>query len=173
MPTLVHRQSLILGGTTFLSVRAQTEMSVPPNSFLTCALYGLCRVQRLLHPTTVQRNLIENPVGARARTSKIGRFTQYRHIEPNGYQYRRIRITIPRWGSWVARKACPLLPRGAERNACPKEKDPMGFNAAVTGWGWYSPAQILSNQDLEKLVVPTMPGFGREPNSRAPHCRAW
>jgi len=28
----------------------------------------------------------------------------------------------------------------------------MGFNAAVTGWGWYSPAQILSNQDLEKLV---------------------
>ena len=28
----------------------------------------------------------------------------------------------------------------------------MNFNAAITGWGWYSPAQVLSNQDLEKLV---------------------
>lgn len=28
----------------------------------------------------------------------------------------------------------------------------MDFNAAVTGWGHYSPAQVLSNQDLEKLV---------------------
>ena len=28
----------------------------------------------------------------------------------------------------------------------------MDYNAAVTGWGWYSPAQVLSNQDLEKLV---------------------
>lgn len=28
----------------------------------------------------------------------------------------------------------------------------MEFNAAVTGWGWYSPAQVMSNQDLEKLV---------------------
>ncbi len=28
----------------------------------------------------------------------------------------------------------------------------MDYNAAVTGWGWYSPAQVLSNSDLEKLV---------------------
>ena len=28
----------------------------------------------------------------------------------------------------------------------------MDYNAAVTGWGWYSPAQVLSNHDLEKLV---------------------
>src|SRR5438552_9547750 len=28
----------------------------------------------------------------------------------------------------------------------------MTLNAAVTGWGWYSPSQVLSNQDLEKLV---------------------
>ena len=29
----------------------------------------------------------------------------------------------------------------------------MDYNAAVTGWGWYSPAQVLTNQDLEKLVT--------------------
>src|SRR5712692_2058473 len=28
----------------------------------------------------------------------------------------------------------------------------MDYNAAVTGWGWYSPAQVLSNHDLGKLV---------------------
>lgn len=28
----------------------------------------------------------------------------------------------------------------------------MDFNAAVTGWGHYSPARIMSNHDLEKLV---------------------
>ena len=28
----------------------------------------------------------------------------------------------------------------------------MNYNAAVTGWGWYSPAQVLSNHDLEQLV---------------------
>ena len=28
----------------------------------------------------------------------------------------------------------------------------MDYNAAVTGWGWYSPTQVLSNQDLQKLV---------------------
>ncbi|MBI2806391.1 MAG: ketoacyl-ACP synthase III [Planctomycetes bacterium] len=28
----------------------------------------------------------------------------------------------------------------------------MDYNAAITGWGWYSPAQVLSNHDLEKLV---------------------
>ena len=28
----------------------------------------------------------------------------------------------------------------------------MVYNAAVTGWGWYSPTQIMSNSDLEKLV---------------------
>ncbi len=28
----------------------------------------------------------------------------------------------------------------------------MDFNAAITGWGWYSPAQVLTNEDLEKLV---------------------
>src|SRR5262249_2729896 len=28
----------------------------------------------------------------------------------------------------------------------------MDFNAAITGWGWYSPSKVLSNQDLEKLV---------------------
>ena len=28
----------------------------------------------------------------------------------------------------------------------------MDCNAAVTGWGWYCPAQVLTNQDLEKLV---------------------
>jgi 3-oxoacyl-[acyl-carrier-protein] synthase-3 len=28
----------------------------------------------------------------------------------------------------------------------------MDFNAAVTGWGHYSPAQVMSNHDLEKLV---------------------
>jgi len=28
----------------------------------------------------------------------------------------------------------------------------MGFNAAITGWGWYSPAKVMSNHDLEKLV---------------------
>jgi len=28
----------------------------------------------------------------------------------------------------------------------------MDYNAAITGWGWYSPSQVLSNQDLEKLV---------------------
>lgn len=28
----------------------------------------------------------------------------------------------------------------------------MDLNAAVTGWGWYSPSRVLSNQDLEKLV---------------------
>src|ERR1017187_6137303 len=29
---------------------------------------------------------------------------------------------------------------------------PMDQNAAITGWGWYSPAKVLSNHDLEKLV---------------------
>jgi 3-oxoacyl-[acyl-carrier-protein] synthase III len=33
-----------------------------------------------------------------------------------------------------------------------KKKAPMDYNAAVTGWGWYSPAQVMSNFDLEKLV---------------------
>jgi len=28
----------------------------------------------------------------------------------------------------------------------------MDYNAAVTGWGWYSPAQVLTNHDLEKIV---------------------
>ena len=28
----------------------------------------------------------------------------------------------------------------------------MDYNAAVTGWGWYSPAQVLTNQDLQKLI---------------------
>lgn len=28
----------------------------------------------------------------------------------------------------------------------------MAYNAAITGWGWYSPAQVMSNQDLEKLI---------------------
>ena len=28
----------------------------------------------------------------------------------------------------------------------------MDFNAAVTGWGHYSPAQVMSNHDLKKLV---------------------
>lgn len=28
----------------------------------------------------------------------------------------------------------------------------MDYNAAVTGWGWYSPARVLTNHDLEKLV---------------------
>jgi 3-oxoacyl-[acyl-carrier-protein] synthase-3 len=28
----------------------------------------------------------------------------------------------------------------------------MDYNAAITGWGWYSPAQVLSNHDLGKLV---------------------
>ena len=28
----------------------------------------------------------------------------------------------------------------------------MDYNAAITGWGWYSPTQVLSNHDLEKLV---------------------
>jgi 3-oxoacyl-[acyl-carrier-protein] synthase-3 len=28
----------------------------------------------------------------------------------------------------------------------------MDCNAAVTGWGWYCPTQVLTNQDLEKLV---------------------
>jgi 3-oxoacyl-[acyl-carrier-protein] synthase III len=28
----------------------------------------------------------------------------------------------------------------------------MAFNAAVTGWGCYSPSKVLSNQDLEKLL---------------------
>jgi 3-oxoacyl-[acyl-carrier-protein] synthase III len=37
-------------------------------------------------------------------------------------------------------------------NACSKENGSMDYKAAVTGWGWYSPAQVLSNQDLEKLV---------------------
>ena len=32
------------------------------------------------------------------------------------------------------------------------KKDLWIVNAAVTGWGLYSPAQVLSNQDLEKLV---------------------
>lgn len=32
------------------------------------------------------------------------------------------------------------------------EKVHMPLNAAITGWGWYSPAQVLSNQDLEKIV---------------------
>ncbi len=29
----------------------------------------------------------------------------------------------------------------------------MSTKAAITGWGWHSPAQILNNQDLEKLVA--------------------
>ena len=33
-----------------------------------------------------------------------------------------------------------------------KKKGFMDHNAAITGWGWYSPAQVLSNQDLEKLI---------------------
>lgn len=28
----------------------------------------------------------------------------------------------------------------------------MAHNAAITGWGWYSPAEVMSNHDLEKLV---------------------
>jgi 3-oxoacyl-[acyl-carrier-protein] synthase-3 len=28
----------------------------------------------------------------------------------------------------------------------------MNYNAAITGWGWYSPTQVMSNQDLAKLV---------------------
>jgi 3-oxoacyl-[acyl-carrier-protein] synthase-3 len=28
----------------------------------------------------------------------------------------------------------------------------MQSNAAITGWGWYSPERVLTNQDLEKLV---------------------
>jgi 3-oxoacyl-[acyl-carrier-protein] synthase-3 len=33
-----------------------------------------------------------------------------------------------------------------------KESGSMEYNAAVTGWGWYSPERVLSNHDLEKLV---------------------
>lgn len=33
-----------------------------------------------------------------------------------------------------------------------KGNDMMDHNAAITGWGWYSPEQVLTNQDLEKLV---------------------
>jgi 3-oxoacyl-[acyl-carrier-protein] synthase-3 len=33
-----------------------------------------------------------------------------------------------------------------------EEKGSMVVNAAVTGWGYYSPAQVLSNLDLGKLV---------------------
>jgi len=33
-----------------------------------------------------------------------------------------------------------------------KENGCMPHRAAVTGWGWYSPTQVLSNHDLEKLV---------------------
>lgn len=32
------------------------------------------------------------------------------------------------------------------------KKGSMDRNAAVTGWGWYCPTQVLTNQDLEKLV---------------------
>lgn len=28
----------------------------------------------------------------------------------------------------------------------------MEYNAAVTGWGWYCPSKVLSNEDLAKLV---------------------
>lgn len=28
----------------------------------------------------------------------------------------------------------------------------MDYNAAITGWGWYSPSQVLSNDDLGKMV---------------------
>jgi 3-oxoacyl-[acyl-carrier-protein] synthase-3 len=28
----------------------------------------------------------------------------------------------------------------------------MDYNAAITGWGWYRPTQVLSNHDLEKMV---------------------
>jgi len=28
----------------------------------------------------------------------------------------------------------------------------MDYNAAITGWGWYSPSQVLSNDDLGRLV---------------------
>ena len=28
----------------------------------------------------------------------------------------------------------------------------MDYNAAVTGWGWHSPAQVLSNHDIGKIV---------------------
>src|SRR4051794_21152126 len=31
----------------------------------------------------------------------------------------------------------------------------MDYNAAVTGWGWYSPAQVLSNHDIEKRIDTT------------------
>ena len=33
-----------------------------------------------------------------------------------------------------------------------EKKGFMDYKAAVTGWGWYSPTQVLSNHDLEKLV---------------------
>lgn len=31
----------------------------------------------------------------------------------------------------------------------------MDYNAAVTGWGWYSPAQVLSNHELEDRIDTT------------------
>ena len=33
-----------------------------------------------------------------------------------------------------------------------EEKAYMDCNAAITGWGWYCPSQVLTNQDIEKLV---------------------
>ena len=31
----------------------------------------------------------------------------------------------------------------------------MEHNAAVTGWGWYTPARVLDNQELGLLVATT------------------